>query len=184
MATDTSTEFEGVDPLGDIRIEDARARALVEVAHGAGRPARPWWEVVLAAATGAAGLGLFVVVLGAIAMWVRFKAAGLPAGPGLEALSPSSLAAVGASDFAFPLLLNGVAILAANSHIDAYARSVVQAVRAGEVPPEPRSLTLPPRARAFGDKLWAHRAIRVLAYIALAPVYFLNIQTAETSVAA
>jgi hypothetical protein len=108
-------------------------------------------------------------------MWVRFKAAGLPAGVGLDALSPGSMAGVAVSDFALPILLNGLVILATNSHVDAYSRSVVRAVRAGEVPPEPTSRAVQNWARGFGASLWKHQPIRVLAYIALVPVYLINI---------
>jgi hypothetical protein len=147
--------------------------ATFAVAEGAGRPSRPWWEVAVAVTGGAAGLGLFVIVLGAIAMWVRFKAAGLPAGAGVASQSTNSLAGVGASDFALPIALNVLAAVAVYSYVDGHLRSVLDALRAGQpVPPiklerwwSGKDLTIP---------VPKHRGIRAAVYVAVVPLLILD----------
>jgi hypothetical protein len=78
-----------------------------------------WWEGLATVAAATAGLGLFLVVMGAAIVWVRLEAAGLPGDVGLAVTPKSDLAALGFRKLLFPALVNGGIFFAVARWMDA-----------------------------------------------------------------
>jgi hypothetical protein len=62
------------------------------------------WQLVLGLAGAAAGFGALVVVVGAIALAIRFSVAGVPVGAALPLVAKSRFVVVGAEVLAWPAL--------------------------------------------------------------------------------
>lgn len=109
----------------------------VDKARAQGSPTgdRPWWEIVVAVAGAAAGLGICLLVLGAAVTWLRLVAAGLPAEQGLAAVSKQSLAVVGAHVLLVPAIISTVGVIGVHYWTDLSIRRTVKAIDAGEPAP-------------------------------------------------
>jgi hypothetical protein len=77
---------------------------------GDGERRRPIWEVALGILGAAAGLSVFVIVLGAFVMWVRLDSVGLPPERGLAISSKQTLAVLGMHKLVMPLVLSAAVV--------------------------------------------------------------------------
>jgi hypothetical protein len=68
------------------------------------------WQTAVAILGGAAGLSLFVVTLGAGALWVRLDAVGLPTERGVAVTSRQTLAVLGMHKLVEPLVLAAIPV--------------------------------------------------------------------------
>ncbi len=134
---------------------------------------RPWWTPVAALIGGAAGFGVVLVAMGAIVMWVRLMAAGIPVEQGLAAVSTRSLAVTGAHVLLVPVLFMVIVMLGLHYWLDLRLRRDVQAFEAGATPPE-----LLGRTRSVGRKAntWLEQAVEwmnahPLLWIPFLPLY-------------
>jgi hypothetical protein len=136
--------------LVDPSSADYLARLEVEAALAprVERPPRQWWEIFVALAGATAGIGVFVVTVGAAVMWLRLTAAGLPVEQALSAMSSQALAVVGVHALIFPVLLTGGSQVALMYWTDLKVREAVYARQRGEEPKVPFS-RLQARWQAF-----------------------------------
>jgi hypothetical protein len=168
-----SSARSGHEYLFERELERAR------VAPGRQTPDKPWWGVAVTVAGAGAGFGLALVAMGAIVMWVRLVAAGVPAEQGVGVMSPQSLAVVGAHVLLVPVLLSAAFYIALNYWWDVGLREHVQSVEAGQEPVRPLPLqrvqeiytnALAATARAV---TWvnAHRPAKIAALVVVIPLY-------------
>jgi hypothetical protein len=161
---------EGPAGAGDLAAAEEKGGAAQ-----ASRSDMPLWQILATVAGALAGLGLFLVVLGAAVVYVRLLAAGLPAEQGLAATPKEALAVAGAHVLALPIVIGALAVSVANYHSDLEDRKVERALDKGVEPPE----TLYQKLTRWGNKRFLvkprRKLVRLPVYALIGLVYVLSL---------
>lgn len=133
------------------------------------------WERVLTLAGAAAGLGAFLIVMGAAVTWVRLVGEGLPAEEGLSAAPKESLAVVGAHVLLLPICISLVTWTVGQYGADLRMRETVRAAQTGEPAPEHFDDRLAALWRRLTAWVSRHKSLRYPAYVLLAPLIVVSL---------
>jgi len=175
VASDTKSKSDGASPgqerglsyVAQLALDDARRKAVSP------NPSRSFTETILPIIGGVAGAGVILLIMGAIVVWVRLVAAGLPAEQGLAATPKETLAVTGAHVLLVPLFFAALSAIGSNYYLALRIHAIIEADARGEDPP----LTKWQKTKAGIGRVWGwlmKHPTKYPIYLILVPLFLVT----------